>query len=39
MVVLNVTVNNCTPVTIPLGMRGTYNTREVVFDLTNLVQT
>lgn len=39
MVVLNVQVNNCTPVTIPLGMRGTYNTREVVFDLTNLVQT
>lgn len=37
MVVQNVTVNNCTPVTIALGMRGTYNTREVVFDLTYLV--
>ena len=37
MVIRNVTVNNCIPETIVLGRRGTYNTQEVTFDLSYLV--
>ena len=37
MVVLNVTVNDCTPSTIVLGRRGTYNTEEIKFDVSYLI--
>ena len=39
MVIQNVTVNDCTPQTIVIGRRGTYDTMQIAFDLTNLVQT
>jgi len=38
MVVLNVTVNNCTPQTIVIGRRGTYDTLQIAFDLSYLVE-
>lgn len=38
MVVLNVTVNDCTPSTIVLGRRGTYNTEEITFDVSYLIE-
>ena len=38
MVVFEVQVNGCNPVTIVLGRRGTYNTQEVTFDLSYLVE-
>lgn len=38
MVVKNVTVNNCTPETIVIGRRGTFETMQVVFDLTYLIE-
>jgi len=38
MVVLNVTVNNCTPQTIVIGRRGTYDTMQIAFDLSFLIK-
>lgn len=38
MVVLNVTVNNCTPQTIVIGRRGTYDTLQIAFDLSYLIE-
>ena len=38
MVVLNVPVNNCTPQTIVIGRRGTYDTMQIAFDLSYLVE-
>ena len=38
MVVLNVTVNNCTPQTIVIGRRGTYDTMQIAFDLSFLIE-
>lgn len=38
MVVLNVTVNDCTPSAIVLGRRGTYNTEEIIFDVSYLIE-
>jgi len=38
MVVLNVTANNCAPQTIVIGRRGTYDTLQIAFDLSYLVE-
>jgi len=38
MVVLNVPVNNCTPQTIVIGRRGTYDTIQIAFDLSFLIE-
>ena len=37
MVVINVAVMNCQPQTIVIGRRGTYDTMQIVFDLSNLI--
>lgn len=38
MVIQNVTVTNCNPDNITIGRRGTYNTEEVTFDLSYLIE-
>lgn len=38
MVIRNVTVNDCTPETIVIGRRGTFETMQIVFDLTYLIE-
>ena len=38
MVVVNVTAGNCQPQTIVIGRRGTYDTMQIAFDLSNLIE-
>lgn len=38
MVIRNVTVNDCTPQTIVIGRRGTYDTMQIAFDLSYLIE-